>query len=554
MAVGVSRGIFNGVVSIASLLFAAPILIIAISSLFSESSAFGYVVDHLLWRYLSNALLLWLGVVVCSSAIGVLCAWVVTIYEFPFRKWLQWLLFLPLAMPSYIAAIVYGYQLDVAGPLQKTLRDFFNWGINDYWFPDIYSLAGAIFVLSITLYPYIYMLSLIAFRKQCGSFFESAYLLGVSQRYWLYKIALPIARPVVMVGVALVSMETFADFGVVSLYGIESFTTGIYRSWFGLGDVNAAIKLSGILLLIISGFVMLERFRPVRFRQEDLPAAEYSILRRRPKYCIAILLMVGCTIPCLLGFLLPVLQLVNWVLADMSALEDVMHWEALQTTLYYAMLTVGLVIVVATLFAYGIRYPISQVSTSIIRLASYGYAIPGAVLAVAIFSGLWFLDRMIAFTSLWLTGGETSQILVGSVIGVVLACSVRFLAIGLGAVESDLRLISTRMDESAMLLGSRRWQIFHHVHLPHLKTAYLLCGFAVFADTAKELPATLMLRPFDMTTLAIRTYELAQDGRVVSAAMPALMLVSLSSIAVALFIYYDQRSVKAKAKLKSMSA
>ena len=508
---------------VALLLMAAP----------NAEWSFSPAIMRFLPDYIANSLLIALGTGALALFMGSYAAWYVVRYDFPARRVLQWALLLPLSMPAYLLAMVYGHLLDVAGPAQATLRDVTGLGVGDYLFPQIRSPLGVVLVLAFSLYPYVYLAARHAFAGQCRSQFEAAWMLGLPPRKWLWAVAMPIARPALALGVALVMMEALADFGVVSLFGVPSFTTGIYRAWYGLGEPHQAARLACMLLALVAGLLWLERASRGRMGAMKATQSAGAPLRRLRG---SVYHTVACGFPILLGFVVPVVQLLLWGAQDTSGWGDALHWRAASHTLLVGGLVAVSALALALVFAYGLRARPAGWGARLMRLATLGYAVPGSVIAVAIFMPLLMLDKTLADVWQNATGIRPSLLLTGSIAAMVVACTIRFLAVAMSSVESGLQQISPYIDDAARLLGANGWRIKRALHLPHMKLALLAGGFMVFADTMKELPASLLLRPFNVSTLSIRTYELASDGQLVAAAIPALMMVVIGVAAVVVLV------------------
>lgn len=530
----------------------APLIAVLIIAALPDKGSVSHMIEYTLSRYVINSVWLALGVGGLSMAIGACAAWYVTMYQFPLRRVIEWLLLLPLAMPSYISAMVYGHLLDAAGPLQDGFRQATGLGYHDYWFPDIRSLGGAVLVLSFSLYPYVYILARIAFRFQCASLFENARLLGCGSHGWFWKIALPVARPSLVVGGALVIMETLADYGTVSLFGVASFTTGIYRVWYGMGDPIAAAKIACVLLALVMLALWCERFSRRHMHFAVMPDYRSQIPRINSSAIGGLCRLFICAIPAMVGFVIPAIQLVAWASHKADSWYDTAHWHSM----YYSVLIAALAAVVATLialvFAYALRIWPTRAMRLSVRAATIGYAIPGSVIAVGVFIPMLLFDKTIANALELYSGHRPGLFITGSIAAIVMACVVRFLAVAFASVESGVGQIHHHIDDAARLLGASYGHIFRHLHLPHLKTSLLIAGFMVFTDTLKELPATLLLRPFNVETLAIRTYELAHDTRLYDAAIPALILVAISLMAV-LVLATQHIGVRAPAITKAVS-
>lgn len=509
------------------LLLLPPLVVLSTLFVPDEAGTLTHLLHTVMGRYLSNALLLLVGVGVVSALLGTLTAWLVTMYEFPLRRTLALALMLPLAMPAYVLAMIYGHQLDSAGVVQTWLRTSFDLQVGEYWFPAIRSTGGAIAVLGIASYGYVYMLARMAFMRQSCQLLDSARMLGASGLPLLLRVGLPMARPAIMVGLALVGMETLADFGTVSLYGVESFTTGIYRSWFGMGDMNAAAKLSALLLLFVLAILWIERRSRAQARYYNATALYHPLTRTPLHGAKALAAMALCLLPVLMGFVIPLLQLTRWALLEGEFLADSNTWTALLNVLLVALPALAFTLLFALFFAEQLRTKPAGRITPVIRLAASGYAIPGTVLAVGVMIPLLAFDKAINHLLAAYGFAQPGLLLTGTLVAVVYACVVRFLAVALSSVESALANISPMMDDAATLLGHSRLSLVRRIHLPMLCGGLLMAALMVFMDIVKELPATLLLRPFNFETLAIRTYELAKDEQLIAAAAPALMMVVL---------------------------
>lgn len=512
--------------------YAMPLLALFVLALMPNEGGVSHLLAHGMAGYISQSVLVAAGAGVLSLFMGGYTAWLVSRYEFPLRRVFAWALLLPLAVPSYIGALVYGYLLDAPGPLQTALRDATGLAWGEYWFPNIRSAGGAMVVLSLALYPYVFVLARVAFCFQCASIFETARLLGLPPRQWLWKVALPSARPALMMALALVMMESLADFGTVSLFGVNTVTAGIYKLWIGLNDPLGAARLAAMLMLVVSALIWLERH--YRRRSDAMPHSDYAARSWQMKVggVHALYKIIICALPVLFGFAVPVVQLIVWATMQPAAWFDDYHLRALGFSVAIGVSAAVLTMAVAMVFAYGLRVRGVRLRAALIRLAAMGYAIPGSVIAVAIFISLVALDKSIADMVEQATGERPTLWLTGSIFAMVLACSIRFMAVALSGVESGLRQISQSSDDAARLLGATWRYRFVQLHWPQLRMSVWLAAFMVFADTVKELPASMLLRPFQVDTLAIRTYELASDSRLQEASPPALMLIAICLAAV----------------------
>jgi iron(III) transport system permease protein len=501
-----------------------------------------HLADTVLIDYISNSLLLMLGVAIGTLILGVASAWLTAMCQFPGRKIFEWALLLPLAMPAYIIAYTYTGMLDYAGPVQTLIRSLTGWGYGDYWFPDIRSIEGAVIMLSLVLYPYVYLLTRAAFLNQSICVLDVSRTLGNGSWATFFRVALPLARPAIVAGLTLALMETLADFGTVEYFGVQTFTTGIFRTWYGLDDVAAAAQLAGVLLLFVFTLIIIERYqrKQARYhhtsqRHQALKRIELSGLRGLGAlgFCLSLLL---------LGFLFPVIQLLMWVITTSEEVLDSRYWGLVQHSLTLASVTTVLALMVALLLGYGRRISPNKMTKAAVNIAGMGYAIPGAVIAVGVMIPFSAFDNWL---DAWLrTQFDISSglLLSGMIVALVFAYLVRFLAMSLQTVESGLTRVRPSMDEAAQSMGLTTLQTIRRVHMPMLTGSLLTALLLVFVDVLKELPATLILRPFNFNTLAVRAYELASDERLADAAPAALTIVAVGIIPVILLSYSITRS------------
>lgn len=508
-----------------ALLFALPLLTVFSFVLEPPSANWEHLAATVLNRYISNSLWLMFGVSVGALLLGVSSAWLTSMCEFPGRRWFEWSLLLPLAMPAYIIAYTYTGMLDFAGPIQTALRDAFGWRYGEYWFPEIRSLGGAITMLSLVLYPYVYLLARAAFLEQSTCVLEVSRSLGNGPWRTFFKVALPLARPAIIAGLSLVLMETLADYGTVQYFGVDTFTTGIFRTWFGLDDVSAAAQLASLLMLFVFALILLERWsrRKARYhansnRHGELPRYPLTGMGRYAA-------ILACALPLLFGFLLPSGQLLVWAAQTADKMLDADFFGLIANTLLLAGITALLALLLALFIAYGKRlHPVWPVRIAV-RLAALGYAVPGTVIAVGIIIPLAALDNQL---DAWLRasfGMSSGLLLSGTLVALIFAYLVRFLAVSIQTVEAGLDKVKPSMEEAARSLGHRPGEILRSIHIPILRGSLLTAVLLVFVDVMKELPATLILRPFNFNTLAVRAYELASDERLADAASAALAIV-----------------------------
>ncbi|MFL0797429.1 MAG: iron ABC transporter permease [Cellvibrionaceae bacterium] len=517
-----------------AVIFSVPTLTIVSFVLLPTTDTWQHLTETVLSEYLLNSAGLVLGVAIGTLSIGVTTAWLTSLCQFPGKKLFSWLLLLPLAMPAYIIAYTYTGMFDFAGPVQTTIREFTGWGYGDYWFPEVRSLGGAIAMLSLVLYPYVYLLARAAFLEQSICVLEVSRSLGCTPAQSFYRVALPLARPAIVAGLSLALMETLADYGTVSYFGLTVFTTGIFRTWFGLGDNVAAAKLAALLLLFVFTLVMIERASRKQARYHHT-SNKYS---RLPEYQLqgwrAVLATIACLLPVVLGFLLPGSQLAYWAVLTFGEMVDA---SFIQLTLNSVLLAAGaaiLSLVLALILAYGKRLIAGPAVAGSVRVASMGYAIPGTVIAVGIIIPFTWLDNTIDSFFRDHFSISTGLLLSGSLIALVFAYLVRFLSVSIQTVESGLGKIKHSMDDAARSLGYTPMESLRKIHMPLMKGTLLTSVLIVFVDVMKELPATLILRPFNFNTLAVRAFELASDERLADSASAALMIVLAGLIPVIL--------------------
>jgi iron(III) transport system permease protein len=512
-----------GLVLVASLI-AIPILVVLASLTQPFGSSWQHLLDTVLTDYVVNSLLLMFGVGTGTLLLGVSTAWLTAMCDFPGRRFFSWALLLPMAMPAYIIAYTYTGMLDFTGPLQTALRDAFAWGYGDYYFPEIRSTGGAIWMLSLVLYPYVYLLARVSFREQSTAVLEASRSLGRGHWGTLFLVALPMARPAIAAGVSLALMETLADYGTVDYFGVSTFTTGIFRTWYGLGDLQTAAQLASCLLLFVFALFVLERWSRLRMRFHHNAArghpARISLRGWRGfvGFGMAALILLA-------GFILPAIQLALWAGANWQSSLDSAFFALLGNSFMLASITSIGCLLLALLLGYGKRLHPGKVEVSAVRIAAAGYAVPGTVIAVGVLIPFAWLDNSIDAFLRDHFDISSGLLLSGTLAALVFAYIVRFLSVSLQSVESGLSKIRPSIDESARSLGCPPGKVLRRIHIPMLRGSLLTALLLVFVDVLKELPTTLILRPFNFNTLAVRTYELASDERLADAATPALAIV-----------------------------
>lgn len=506
-------------------LISLPVLVV-FSRIFADTGGvWGHLAATVLPDYIVNTLMLMLGAGSIAVTIGVAAAWLVTMTRFPLVRTFEWALLLPLAVPAYVMAYVYTDLLSFAGPVQSALRDATGWGYGDYWFPRVRSLPGAALMLGLVLYPYVYLLARAAFIEQSICVLEVSRTLGRGPWRSFFGVALPLARPAIAAGAALVLMEVIADYGTVQYFGVQTFTTGIYRTWFGLGQPDAAAQLAAVLLIFVAVLIALERVSRGRARYHHMTRRYQPLMPRRLQGGQAAAAVTVCALPLLLGFAVPAADLAHLAVARGDPLFGRAFVPFAVNSLVLATVTAAVAVGISLLLAYGIRQRPTPFNRGAIRVASLGYAVPGSVIAVGVLIPFAAFDNTLdAFLRATL-GISTGLLLTGTITALVFAYLVRFLAVSYNTVEASLGRISPSMDMAARTLGHGSRATLLKVHAPMMRGGILTAALLVFVDVMKELPATLIVRPFNFDTLAIRVYRLASDERLAEASTAALAIV-----------------------------
>lgn len=523
-----------GAVIIAALVV-LPIAAVLWIALFPRENIWPHLMATTLPRYLTNTVVMVGGVGIMSSAIGAGAAWLISMYRFPGARWLEWLLLLPLAIPAYVGAYALVDFLDYSGPVQALLREMMGWtSAADYSFPAIRSRWAAVLVLSAALYPYVYLLTRAAFHEQSGSSYEVARALGAGPLALFWRVGLPLARPAIAAGAAIAMMEAVADYGVVDYFGVQTLTTGIFTTWLEGGNAGGAAQIAVMILGMVLALIALERVGRRRARYFQSARQPRPILRQSLPGWAGWLATLACVLPVLAGFVLPVAIMLSYALTKPQAwfgpglLKAL--WHTLATGGLGAVLTVGL----ALFMVYGVRLSGRSLPRRLLPLTTLGYAAPGAVLAVGILIPLAALDHRLADLIQGVTGHDPGLLLTGSAAAVVLAYVVRFFAIGQGAVDSAFGRVSPSLSMAARSLGRDAGGTLRDVYLPMMRGSVGAALLLVFVDCSKELPATLLLRPFNYETLATRVHEKASIEQLAEAAPAALLVMAVGLLAVAL--------------------
>jgi iron(III) transport system permease protein len=498
----------------------APLLLLFASWSTPQAAVWTHLRTHVLGEVVANTLALCALLALCVSVLGLGLAWLSARCEYPGRRWLDWALVLPLAMPGYVAAFAYVGLLDYAGPLQSTWR---AWSDSRAALPDVRSVPGAALLLSLVLYPYVYLLARASFLRQGAAAFDAARSLGRGPWQAFMRVALPLACPAWIAGLSLALLETLADFGAVSILGVDTFTTAIYKTWFGLYSLPGAAQLSCLLLLAVIAVLLLERgLRP------RAPTAERAS-RPTPRIVLRGVAAWGATLAAsgvfALGFLVPVLRLVDWALGARVALAPLAA-VALNTLLIGGAVAAGVLALGLALALLERGRPRDRWVQAPVFLANLGYAVPGTVLAVATMLMLLGIERTVHSAWGW------SLLLSSSLVATVFALCLRFLRVGHASVEAGLRGLRPEFDDAARALGASRWRRLREITLPLLRPSLLAALLLAAVEVMKELPATLMLRPFGWDTLAVKIHGYTSEGLWHEAAWPALLLVAIGLLPV----------------------
>ena len=516
-----------------ALVVAGPLAALPLSFV-TDPGAFGEIADSLLGEALLASLVLAAGVGAGTLLLGGSLAALVSFYDFPGRRWLDWALVLPLAMPAYVLVFVLLGQYDEASPLQSALRAVLGAG---FQLPQVRSTAGTIVVLTLVLYPYVYILGRGAFLEQSRDTMEAARTLGVSHGRAVARVALPLARPALAAGAALAVMEALADFGAVNLLNYRAMTDAIYRVWYGAFDQAAALQLATLLLSLTLALIALERLLRGRARYHGALARGEAVVPRRLHGVRA---AAAAGLPALLLALVlvaPVLQLAAWAvqsLGEGAAAADLAR--AALTSISLAAIAAAIAGAVATVVVYGRRTRPSRLGALAARAGTIGYAVPGTVVAVAVYTPLAWLDRRLLDGGRELLGIDVGLLFTGTIVGLVIAYVVRFQALALFSVDARMRRVDPALDDAARSLGADANRVLADVHLPLLWPGIVTAALLVFVEAMKELPATALLRPLGGDTLAVAVWEATRDSRFDAAALPALLIVAVGLLPVVLAI------------------
>ena len=515
------------------LVFLSPLLVVVASLFGNYSDNWNHLLTYVLSSYVFNSLFLIFGVSIIASILGVGSAWIVSNYNFLGKSFFEWALILPLAVPPYILAYTFTGLFDSYGSANNLIRELFSLNSNHIFFPNIRNIYGAIIVFSFTLYPYIYLATRMALINQSRSILEVGKTLGLNKLGIVFKLALPMIRPAIIAGLMLVIMETLSDFGAVEHFAIPTFTTGIFRTWYGLYDLQTAMQLSSLLLIFITFFIFIERLSRKNISYTSGSPIYGEIMKVKLKGYKNILAFLICLIPLLVGFVLPILELSNWAINYKLDFfnEDFLKNSA--NTIYLAVIAAIFCTFLTLLMNFSIRVQKNNFLFFMSSSLTLGYAIPGLILAIGIMQIFNFLDNYF-FSTLF------NFVLTGSILGLVVAYIIKAYALSNSVIEPAYLRVSPYMDDIAKTLNASNLKLLKNIHLPLLKTSFLTSIVLVISEVIKELPATLILRPFNFDTLAVSTYIYASEERMYEAAAPSIAIVLVGLIP----IYFLSKTIR----------
>lgn len=511
---------------ILTLLISVPAILIFLHIFLGDATNWQHLVNTVLYEYIFNSLYIMIGVAVLTSIIGFSTAYITTVFKFTFSNFFHYGLILPFAIPTYIVAYIYGGMFDITGSVTTFILNLFDTKISEVYFFDIMSIEGAIIVMSLVLYPYVYLVSKTYLRAESASIIDASKTLGLSQWQIFYKVIIPISRPAIVAGVILAVMEAVADFGVMDYFGVSTFVTGIFRTWFGMGSVEDASRLAGILMLFIFLLIFFERFQRKNKQYKSSGKDFKPISKVQLTGMSNVLAFFACFIPFFFGFLLPFSQMSYWFYLSYEDVLDEDFINILLQTLSIATFSAALITLLAFIFVYNVRVSKNRFSDTLTQITKLGYSIPGAVIAVGILSFFTLVDKKV-FNTL-----NIDYLISGTIVAVVFGYCVRFLAIAINNYESGFSKIPQTYDDACKTMNVKQSHVLFNVILPLIKHSGFAAFIIVFIEVIKELPLTMILRPFNFDTLAVLTHELVMQSQVIESSVPAMFIVVLGIISV----------------------
>ncbi len=534
---GLHHPLLTGWAGLASIVVLMPILSIAWLAISGGSADWPHLIENVVPRATGRTLLLVLFTCTASAIIGILAAWLVATYEFPLRRILSAALVLPLAIPAYLSAYAFGELLTFAGPVQGLVRSLFGFQTSrDYWFPDVRSLGGAVLVLSSVLYPYVYLACRSMFLMQGRAAADVARTLGAGPVRVFFRVQLPMARPAIMIGLTLVAMETLNDIGAVEFLGVQTLTFSIFNTWLNRGSLAGAAQIACVMLVFVIALMMIERAarRRQRFASQKTTAAIHDVARLKLSGWKKWAATAACFVPILSGFAVPFLVLGDYAMRRLDQFLAPRLLSALANSVLVSGLTALATVLLGFVLAYAARSGRSRITDIAARLASFGYGVPGTVLAIGVLFPIAALDNAIDAQMRAFFGISTGLLMTGTGFAIVYACTVRFLTMAEGTLGAGFQKLSPHLDMAARALGRTSGQTLRSVLLPMMRPAVLTAALLVFIETMKELSATIMLRPFNFNTLATLVYEDASRARVEDASVAAMIIVIAGMVPVIL--------------------
>lgn len=516
-----------------------PIAVVLFSLFQPTHDVWDHLIKHVLSGLLVNTFWLLLGVGIITAILGVILAWLTAVCDYPGRKIFSWALLLPLAIPTYVLAFVSIGIFDFSGPLQSFLREWF--GPGNYWFPEIRSTGGVVTVMSLALYPYVYLIARNAFSTQGVRTLEAAQSLGMSRVSGFFRVALPMARPWIAGGLMLALMETLADFGAVSIFNYDTFTTAIYKAWFGFFSLAAASQLSSILIMIVFVIIVIEQRMRMKMRYYQPGKHGKNIERYRLKGFNKWAAFSLSFIVLLIAFVIPLAQLLIWSLEVVTEEFNSRYFGFLTHSLMLAVLAALVTCFFVLILSYSKRHSPDRTMNFFVRTSTLGYALPGTILAVGIFIPVAFIDNVYINLSNSFFGIDAGPLLQGSLLVMVMAYIVRFMAAGFHSIDNAMQRVTKNIDEAARLMDLKGMAMLRKIHAPILRGGILTALTLVFVDVMKEMPITLMMRPFGWDTLAVKIYELTSEGEWERAALPAVTLIAAGLIPVILLTRQEEK-------------
>ena len=499
-------------------IFITPVILV-LSSLFNGySDNWFHLYNYVLSEYIINSIFLILGVSFFVVLIGVLSSWLVTNYDFFGKSFFEWALILPLAVPPYILAYTFTEIFDTYGSANNLLNSIFLFDEKKVFFPSVRNIYGAIAVFSFTLYPYVYLVSRMAFVNQSISIIEAGRILGLSRVGAFFKLSIPLIRPAIFAGLALVIMETLSDFGAVEHFAIATFTTGIFRTWYGMYDLNTAMQLASLLLIFVTIFLVFERLsrKKAAFVSSNSLYKKHKVMKLKGSY--SFFAMLFCLIPVFFGFILPIIELINWTINYKLDFFNRDFLKSAFNSLLLALIAAFLCTMIAFLINFTARYQGNKLLSFLSSTLMLGYAVPGLILAIGITQLLTIIDNSFNLFTI-------DIVLTGSLIGLIIAYIIKSYALSNSTIESGFQRISNSLDDISKTLNISGIKLMYKIHFPLLRTGLLTSILLVGSEVIKELPATLILRPFNFETLAVSAYNYASEERMYEAAAPSIAIV-----------------------------